>query len=51
MFCLAEYNAGEVVDGATLMSATGQPTETEFSVGGLNESGFNWRLTTKGNWR
>lgn len=51
MFCLAEHNAGDVVDGVELTSATGQPTETEFNVGGLDESGFNWRLTTKGNWR
>lgn len=29
----------------------GQQDETEFKVGGLDESGLNWRLTTKGNWR
>lgn len=51
MFCLAEHNAGDVVDDVELTSATGQPTETEFNVGGLDNSGFNWRLTTKGNWR
>lgn len=29
----------------------GQEDETEFSTGGLDQSGFNWRLTPKGNWR
>lgn len=29
----------------------GQQNEDGFSTGGLDESGFNWRLTPKGNWR
>lgn len=28
-----------------------QKTVDFFTPGGLDESGFNWRLTTKGNWR
>lgn len=28
-----------------------EPNRTAFNTGGLDESGFNWRLTTKGNWR
>lgn len=29
----------------------GQQNNTNISVGGLDESGFNWRLTPKGNWQ
>lgn len=29
----------------------GQQNNTNVSVGGLDESGFNWRLTPKGNWQ
>lgn len=29
----------------------GQQNDTDVNVGGLDESGFNWRLTPKGNWR
>lgn len=29
----------------------GQQNDTDVFVGGLDESGFNWRLTPKGNWQ
>jgi hypothetical protein len=29
----------------------GQQNDTDVSVGGLDESGFNWRLTPEGNWQ
>lgn len=48
------YPAGvrsSVHSDSLMFCLDGQQGETEFYVGGLDESGFNWRLTTKGNWR